>query len=678
MSKNLWIVLLLVATSLSSYVSAASIPGSVGSFSLSKSTVTDGDTVTLSWQKPSGYTEELYYNVYVTKPGSNRWKFRSDYKWTSIGRYMEGIGTHKFEVEACNTNNECGPSSSIKSVEVIKPNPVRSLSASKYTVFEGETVTLSWLKPSAFYADAKYNVYVQKPVGSRFTFKSDYSWTSVGRYMSGIGTHRFFVEACNINGLCSSLKELSVSVKAIPPNTPPTISSISTQNTVANTVFSANFNVSDTETPASSLLVTASSDNATLIPNANIELSGSGNNRVVTITPTSNMTGSSVITLTVTDGGSLNDTESFTVNVMVINDDFKSVIDAFDSVNGEWSYNTNVCDTFIDVESSTSRKSVDECWRKYSFNHYTKDAVFHDKTNDKLVLNYNVKQIPLDLYDGLNFSYGVSHFEIEKLDSDGNPTFYSDNSPKYVWGEKVTNDGLLHCLPGEYDDNLETAFLITSGYAISNKSFLRGSVEVDVEYAGILKGAQSAIWLDSPRTNPAIGQEIDIDEYVPSIYSHKNNMHYFNVHSHYSSNDVSHLSCYTPEYDYSDGCHSVSDDDATNGHSYNIGLNWGTDGTDGEGGTGDTYTLIRDGNNVVTYTQEALEVKTHQRDVTPNHAKLIFSIEVGKGFENNNRTKLCEIIKNSGYTERLNNNENVTIGSMIIKSVKIYSDNQLF
>ncbi|AOT07737.1 hypothetical protein [Pseudoalteromonas luteoviolacea] len=676
MSKCFWIVLLLVATSLSSHVSVASTLGNVSAFSVSKSTVTDGDTVTLSWQKPPGYTEDLYYNIYVTKPGSNRWKFRSDYKWTSISRYMEGIGTHNFEVEVCNTNDECGPSSSIKSVEVIKPNPVRSLKASKYSVFEGEVVTLSWLKPSVFYANAKYNIYTQKPVGSRFTFKADYSWTSVRRYMSGVGTHRFFVEACNAKNMCSSVQELSVIVKPSPPNTPPSISPIFAQNTVANTAFTASFNVSDVETAANSLVVTATTDNLALIPNNNIELSGSGNSRFITITPANNMTGSTVITLTVTDSGGLVDSESFAANVMVINEDFTGTADAFDSTGSEWRYNANICESYRDVENSTYRKNTQECWRKYSFNHYTKDAVFHDKSNNKLVLNYNVKRIPLDLYDGRDTSYGVSHFEIEKLDSNGNPTFYSDNSPKYVWGEKVTNDGLLHCLPGEYDDNLETAFLITAGYATSNKSFLRGRVEVDVEYVGILKGAQPAIWLDSPRINPAIGQEIDIDEYVPSIYPHRKSMHFFNVHSHYSSNEVSHLSCYS--FNYSAGCHSVSDHVAANGHSKNIGLYWGTDGTSGEGGTGDTYTLIRDGSNVVTYTQEALEIKTHQRNVTPNHAKLIFSIEVGKGFENNNRTKLCEIIKSSGYTERLNNNENVTLGSMIIDSVKVYSDNQLF
>jgi hypothetical protein len=62
------------------------------------------------------------------------------------------------------------------------------------------------------------------------------------------------------------------------------------------------FTVGDVETPAGSLVVSGSSSDLTLVPNANIVFGGSGANRTVTITPVPNQTGSATITLTVNDG----------------------------------------------------------------------------------------------------------------------------------------------------------------------------------------------------------------------------------------------------------------------------------------------------------------------------------------------------------------------------------------
>ncbi|HEV2693307.1 MAG TPA: hypothetical protein VG347_10475, partial [Verrucomicrobiae bacterium] len=51
-----------------------------------------------------------------------------------------------------------------------------------------------------------------------------------------------------------------------------------------------------------SLRVVASSTNQTLIPNANLFIGGSGTNRTVTVTPVAGMTGSSLVTISMTDG----------------------------------------------------------------------------------------------------------------------------------------------------------------------------------------------------------------------------------------------------------------------------------------------------------------------------------------------------------------------------------------
>jgi len=86
-------------------------------------------------------------------------------------------------------------------------------------------------------------------------------------------------------------------------NTPPTISTVADQNIAANTSTAAQaFTVNDSETPVANLTVAAVSSNTTLVPNANIALGGSGGNRTVQVTPAANQTGTTTITLTVSDG----------------------------------------------------------------------------------------------------------------------------------------------------------------------------------------------------------------------------------------------------------------------------------------------------------------------------------------------------------------------------------------
>ncbi|QDS91740.1 Calx-beta domain protein [Roseimaritima multifibrata] len=98
-------------------------------------------------------------------------------------------------------------------------------------------------------------------------------------------------------------------------NDRPTISPIETQATDEGTPTAAiAFTIGDLETAAGDLSVTATSSDTTLVPNANIVLGGSGTNRTVTIAPAENQTGSTTITLTVSDG-TLTATETFDVLV---------------------------------------------------------------------------------------------------------------------------------------------------------------------------------------------------------------------------------------------------------------------------------------------------------------------------------------------------------------------------
>src|SRR4029079_11995519 len=71
--------------------------------------------------------------------------------------------------------------------------------------------------------------------------------------------------------------------------------------------------------PAASLVVSATSSEPTLIPQANIVLGGTDTQRTITVSPAANQHGTATITLTVTDG-ELTATDSFTVTVTPVND----------------------------------------------------------------------------------------------------------------------------------------------------------------------------------------------------------------------------------------------------------------------------------------------------------------------------------------------------------------------
>ena len=104
-------------------------------------------------------------------------------------------------------------------------------------------------------------------------------------------------------------------VTVTPVNTAPTISSIANQAIVAGGNSGLlNFTIGDVETPAASLVLTASSTAPGLLPVANIVFGGSSSNRTVRLTPVSGQTGTATVTLTVNDGAA---TASTTFNVSV-------------------------------------------------------------------------------------------------------------------------------------------------------------------------------------------------------------------------------------------------------------------------------------------------------------------------------------------------------------------------
>jgi hypothetical protein len=96
----------------------------------------------------------------------------------------------------------------------------------------------------------------------------------------------------------------------------PTISDIADQSTPANTATAAiPFTVNDADTAATSLVLTATSSNPTLVPVANIVFGGSGSSRTVMVTPASGQVGTATITVKVSDGV-LTASDTFVVTVV--------------------------------------------------------------------------------------------------------------------------------------------------------------------------------------------------------------------------------------------------------------------------------------------------------------------------------------------------------------------------
>ncbi len=103
-------------------------------------------------------------------------------------------------------------------------------------------------------------------------------------------------------------------------NHAPTITPITDQTVDEDNPTSAlPFSIADIETPTSDLIVSGSSSNAALVPNANIVFSGSGANRTLTVAPTADQNSSTIISVKVSDGSKSVSTQ-FRLNVQAVND----------------------------------------------------------------------------------------------------------------------------------------------------------------------------------------------------------------------------------------------------------------------------------------------------------------------------------------------------------------------
>ncbi|MBJ7422909.1 MAG: tandem-95 repeat protein [Akkermansiaceae bacterium] len=105
-------------------------------------------------------------------------------------------------------------------------------------------------------------------------------------------------------------------------NTPPIISAISNRSGISEdrSPSPISFSILDGQTAADSLILSVATNHPERIPTENIFFSGTGSNRTVQLTPLPNTSGTSRITITVTDSGGLTASEAFDVTINAVND----------------------------------------------------------------------------------------------------------------------------------------------------------------------------------------------------------------------------------------------------------------------------------------------------------------------------------------------------------------------
>jgi len=113
----------------------------------------------------------------------------------------------------------------------------------------------------------------------------------------------------------SNVVSQSFLVTVVPINDLPLISAISDRTINENTATAIAFTVQDVETPASSLMVSGSSSNPTLVPSANLAFGGSGTNRALTVIPAPDQSGTTTITIVAQDGDGGTASSSFSLTV---------------------------------------------------------------------------------------------------------------------------------------------------------------------------------------------------------------------------------------------------------------------------------------------------------------------------------------------------------------------------
>ncbi|MCH6254993.1 DUF1349 domain-containing protein [Puniceicoccaceae bacterium K14] len=153
-------------------------------------------------------------------------------------------------------------------------------------------------------------------------------WVKVWSSTNSVSTEVVSSEAVNV-----TLEE----------NVAPTISDINDQTIAENSIAGPiGFTINDTDNFVTELIVSISSNNATLLPEGSMSLSGSGNDRTFSLSPAAEQSGTANVQITVSDG----DKSSSTVFSLIVEEDIEI---GFQSVDIEF---TGKGEGVLSVEAS--------------------------------------------------------------------------------------------------------------------------------------------------------------------------------------------------------------------------------------------------------------------------------------------------------------------------------------
>jgi hypothetical protein len=156
-------------------------------------------------------------------------------------------------------------------------------------------------------------IYVSTELGVYVSLDNANSWAPLG-----LGLPHVPVVDLSFSELQDTLAAATLGRGVFVISTAP-ISPIADQTINEDTVLSLPFSINDPGLPPGTITISATSSDTTLVPNANLVLSGSGINHTLTITPRANLFGMTNISITVSDG-SFTFTRTFKLTVVSVND----------------------------------------------------------------------------------------------------------------------------------------------------------------------------------------------------------------------------------------------------------------------------------------------------------------------------------------------------------------------
>jgi hypothetical protein len=179
------------------------------------------------------------------------------------------------------------------------------------------------------------------------------------------------VGAFGVDAVGAGLVDAVAMLDALPAGCPPTVDPIGPVSAVeGDPIPPVGVTVDDVDDGATSVTVSATSDNQGLLPDAGLVVSGTGSARTLSITPATGATGTATVTVEATDPAANSTTTAFTVTIETQDTDGDGVPDGSDNCptvpnpgqgDADGDGIGDVCDPLQDADGDLVGDAVDNC-----------------------------------------------------------------------------------------------------------------------------------------------------------------------------------------------------------------------------------------------------------------------------------------------------------------------------